>query len=205
MSEKARQYDEQAEGWSDAAYADSERYLERRARLVVELGPPLAPGDRVLDLAAGDGGLGQFLGRYGVDYLAVDASASMVEAARRRGRAAELGDLNEYEPAAPVAATTCFRALYYARDRAAFFRRVARYTERKLVFDLNPRQYALAEVERELGDAGFTGLALHPFFTPQTVALPSPLGAALRLAERVPPLARIALRFRFTYVCAASL
>ena len=77
----------------------------------------------------------------------------MVEAARRRvGDRAEivLADLNDYRPPAPVACTTCFRAVYYARDRRAFFRHVAGYTERKLVFDLNPRQYRVEDVVADL-------------------------------------------------------
>jgi hypothetical protein len=130
----------------------------------------------------------------------------MVEAAQRRlGERArvEHADLNTYEPPAPVAATTVFRAIYYARDRLDFFRRAAAYTERKLVFDLNPRQYRVADVAGDLRAAGWTGLELRPFFTPQTVALPGPVAAALRAAERSGPLARLALRFRFTYVCAA--
>ena len=106
--------------------------------------------------------------------------------ARRHGVAAELGDLNEFAPAAPVAATCVFRAIYYARDRAAFFRHVAGYTERKLVFDLNPRQYRLEDVRADLRAAGFARLELRPFFVPQTVALPRPAVAALRArrAER---------------------
>src|SRR5205085_1164046 len=80
------------------------------------------------------------------EYAAVDASEEMVRAARARGARVELADLNDYAPPEPVAATTCFRAIYYARDRRAFFRQVAAYTEKKLVFDLNPRQYELREV-----------------------------------------------------------
>jgi hypothetical protein len=203
---KADQYDRAAERWSEDAYADAAGYLARRAELVVALGPPLESGDTVLDLACGDGGLGEHLLRHGVGYLGVDLSAPMVEAAQRRlGERATVqqADLNSYEPPAPVAATTVFRAIYYARDRAAFFRRTAAYTERKLVFDLNPRQYRVADVERDLRAAGWERLELRPFFTPQTVALPGPVGAVLRAAERAGPLARLALRFRFTYVCAA--
>ena len=102
-----------------------------------------------------------------------------------------------------MAATTFFRAIYYARDRLAFFRHVAGYTERKLVFDLNPRQYRLEDVAADLRAAGFTRLATRPFFVPQTVALPRPLAAALVAAERAGPLARLALRYRFTYLVAA--
>ena len=195
------QYAAGAEGWSEQ-YADAAAYLSHRAELVVSLGPRLEPGDRVLDLACGDGALAAFLP--GLEYLGVDASPEMVAAARRNGVAAELGDLNDFVPAAPVAATCVFRAIYYARDRAAFFRQVAAYTERKLVFDLNPRQYRLEDVRADLRAAGLTRLELRPFFVPQTVALPRPAVGALRVAERMGPAARLALRFRFTYLCVCS-
>jgi SAM-dependent methyltransferase len=194
-------YAAQAERWSDDAYADAETYLAHRAKLIVSLGPALVSGDTVLDLACGDGGLGGHLP--GLRYVGVDASPQMVDAARRRGRDVVLADLNDYEPPQPVVATTCFRAIYYARDRAAFFRRVAGYTERKLVFDLNPRQYRLAEVRAELRTAGFDGFELRPFFAPQRVSLPRPAAAGLRGLERSGPLARLLLAFRFSYLCAA--
>jgi SAM-dependent methyltransferase len=194
-------YGEQAERWSDDAYADAEAYLAHRAELIVSLGPVLVPGDSVLDLACGDAGLAAHLP--GLRYVGVDASPQMVAAALRRGREVVLADLNDYEPAQPVTATTCFRAIYYARDRAAFFRRVAEYTDRKLVFDLNPRQYPVGEVKAELRKAGFDRLVLRPFFAPQRVSLPGPAAAVLRGLERSGPLARLLLRFRFSYLCAA--
>jgi SAM-dependent methyltransferase len=194
-------YSEQAERWSDDAYADAGAYLAHRAELIVSLGPVLVPGDSVLDLACGDAGLAAHLP--GVRYVGVDASPQMVDAARRHGREVVLADLNDYEPAQPVTATTCFRAIYYARDRAAFFRRVAEYTDRKLVFDLNPRQYPVGEVEADLREAGFDRLVLRPFFAPQRVSLPGPAAAVLRGLERSGPLARLLLRFRFSYLCAA--
>src|SRR5205085_11406036 len=191
-----------AEGWSEEQYADSTAYLRHRADLIVSLGPRLVAGDRVLDLACGDAGLAAFLKPF--EYLGVDASEAMVREARARGARAELADLNEFEPAEPVAATTCFRAIYYARDRRELFRRIAGYTEKKLVFDLNPRQYDLCEVRDDLRAAGFDRLELRPFFVPQTRALPPPFAALLRAAEVGGPLARLVLRFRFTYLCAAS-
>jgi SAM-dependent methyltransferase len=190
-----------AEGWSEEQYADSQAYLAHRAELIVTLGPALGPGDTVLDLACGDGGLAAYLQDYA--YAGVDASPEMVAAAARRGRNVVLGDLNDYEPPQPVVATTCFRAIYYARDRRAFFEHVARYTERKLVFDLNPRQYRVDDVRADLRAAGFNGLVLRPFFSPQRHALPSAAAAALRGLERAGPLARLLLKVRFSYLCAA--
>jgi SAM-dependent methyltransferase len=201
VTDTSAKYARAAERWSEEQYADSVAYLRHRAELIVSLGPPLEPGDRVLDLACGDAGLADFLRPY--EYLGVDASEEMVRAARARGARVELADLNDYEPPEPVAATTCFRAIYYARDRRAFFRRVASYTEKKLVFDLNPRQYDVDEVRADLSAAGFHQVALRPFFVPQTKKLPSLAAALLRAAERGGPLARAALKVRFTYFVAA--
>ncbi len=207
MTAKDEQYARQAQDWTERAYADVTAYLEHRAELIAELGERLGPGDEVVDLACGDAGLGEALLRRGLRYRGVDSTPEMVEAARRRlgARAAvDLGDLNDYIPPRPVAATTVFRAIYYARDRAAFFRHVSGFTETKLVFDLNPRQYRVEDVLADLRAAGLSTVLLHPFFVPQTVSLPGPLLAAAKALERSGPLARLTLRARFTYLVAAS-
>jgi hypothetical protein len=191
-----------AERWSAEAYADGQAYLAQRAALVCSLGPRLEPGDTVLDLACGDAGLGDFLP--GQTYRGVDASPQMAEAARKRGYDVTEADLNDYTPPEPVQATLIFRAIYYARDRRALFGRIAGFTEKKLVFDLNPRQYRLEDVRADLAAAGFDRLAVWPFFVPQTRALPAPVARTLRGLERSGPLARLLLRFRFTLLCAAS-
>jgi hypothetical protein len=188
--------------WTEREYADPVPYLRHRAELIRSLGPPLEDGDRLVDLACGDGGLADFLP--GIDYLGVDADPRMVEEAASKGRTVVHADLNEFTPDEPVAATTLFRAVYYTRDRRAFFRHVGGYTRRKLVFDLNPRQYAVDDVLADLEAAGWPHVSLRPFFVPQTRALPGPLGGALILAERSGALARLALRHRFTYLVAAG-
>ena len=76
------------------------------------------------------------------------------------------------EPPEPVQATTIFRAIYYARDLRTLLERIAGYTEVKLVFDLNPRQFRLADIRPDLHAAGFDRLDVRPFFVPQTRALP---------------------------------
>jgi SAM-dependent methyltransferase len=223
VTDKAGQFAGKAERWSETAYASPDAYLAHRAELVATLGTVLAPGDEVLDLACGDGGLGPHLLARGLRYRGVDAEPAMVEAAakllastRLRDNACgdspqalsdaasvvEQGELDTYEPPAPVAATTVFRAIYYARDRPAFFARARSFTEKKLVFDLNPRQYRVAEIVSELEAAGFRRVVLRPFLVPQTRRLP---GAAVRLAiaAETTPLAQLALRRRFTYLVAA--
>lgn len=205
-ADKAGQYRRKAQGWSEREYADGRTYLERRADLIVSLGTVLQPGDEVLDLACGDGALGEALVLRGLRYRGVDVTEEMVVEARRRlGTRAvvELGDLNDYMPPDQVVATTVFRAVYYARDRRAFFGRVASYTTTKLLLDLNPRQYRVDDVVGDLRAAGFDRVALRPFFVPQRVALPRLGALTLRGAEQVGPLARLALRFRFTYLVSA--
>ena len=203
---KPGEYARKAAGWTDAAYADASAYLDHRAELIASLGGRLAAADHVLDLACGDGGLGEHLLARGLGYTGVDVEPAMVEAARTRlgDRAAvEVGDLTRYAPAGPVAVTTVFRAIYYADDRAAFFARVAGFTEKKLVFDLNPRQFHVADVTSDLAVAGFRRIELRPFFVPQSRRLPSLATGALKALERTGPLARLALRARFTYLVAA--
>src|SRR5205823_11394536 len=116
-------YAGKAHCWSDEQYADMPAYLGHRAELVRVLGPPLEPGDAVLDLACGDGGLGDFLPEQ--RYVGVDASEEMVAAGRGRGRELVRADLNHFVPPQPVQATTIFRAIYYAHDRRALLARIA--------------------------------------------------------------------------------
>jgi SAM-dependent methyltransferase len=195
-----------AERWSDASYANAARYLSHRAEILCSLGPPLVPGDRVLDLACGDGALGRSLLPRGLAYIGVDGSESMVAAARKGlAGAAEIvrADINDYQPESPVAATTLFGALYYVRDRPAFFSRVASFTEKKFVFNMSPRRFRLDEIRSELLAAGFSRLVTRPFLVPQSVRLPDSLLRLLIAAERTGPFARSLLRFRFSYMCAA--
>lgn len=201
MTSSWDKYADAAAGWTEDAYADAPTYLSRRAELVRTLGPPLERDDVVLDLACGDGGLADFLPEQ--RYVGVDASSEMVEAAKRRGVEVVLSDLNEFEPSTPVQATTIFRAIYYARDRRALLERIAGYTECKLVFDLNPRQYFLDDIRADLRTVGFDRLAVQPFFVPQSIAPKAPVAGLLEIAERIGPIARLILRARFTYMCSA--
>jgi SAM-dependent methyltransferase len=196
-------YGPQAEGWSERSYADSAKYLRRRADVIAR---GLERGDLVLDLACGDGGLGDVLLARGLRYHGVDASPAMAAAARvRLGDRAKIeqDDLNAFHPGEAVDATTVFRAIYYARDHDAFFARVASYTRKKLVFDLNPRQYDVDEMLGRVRAAGFPHVELRPFLFPQRFPLPFPLDALAGAVEQVGALARLALRYRFTYVVTA--
>lgn len=203
MSGVVPKYDAIAERYSAHDYADAERYYARRARLVVEHGPTLEPGETVLDIACGDGGLGRHLLELGIDYRGIDASERMVEVAQRvLGDRVRQGTF-DYEPPEPVDATTIFRSLYFAPERRAFLARVRGYTRRKLVFDFDPRAFDTRELLDDVRAAGWEHVELRPFLMPQRAALPRPLQAALHALEPLPG-ARALTRVRFPLLVSAS-
>jgi SAM-dependent methyltransferase len=192
-------YDAIAEEYSARDYANAERYYARRATLIAR---GLQPGANVLDIACGDGGLGRVLVELGFDYHGIDASTRMVDVARRT-----LGDrvgqgTFDYEPPAPVDATTIFRSLYLVPDRRAFLERVRGYTTRKLVFDFDPRAYSTRDVRADLRAAGWERVELRPFLLPQRASLPKPLQATLYALEPLPG-AQLLTRIRFPLLVTA--
>jgi methyltransferase family protein len=205
--ETSAKYASIADTFTEHEYGDPGRYFRHRADIVVALGSPLAPGDRLLDLACADASFAPPLLARGIVYTGLDANEGMVAAARARvGDAAEIvaGDLLAYVPPRPVAATTIFRSLHFVGDRRAFFAHVAAYTERKLVFDANPRRLPLATLRAELAAAGLDRVETRPFFLPQHAALPAAAARALELLERSGPAARAVLSRRFNVIVAAT-
>ena len=198
-------FDRIADGYSEHDYADPVRYGARRAKVIVELGSRLEPGESVLDLGCGDGIMAAPLGGYGLRYRGVDASEGMVAAARARnpGLPFEVGRSEDYEPPEPVDGTICLRSFYYPPDRRAFFRGVAGYTRRKFVFDFRPRVHDADSVVADLEAAGFHRIELRPFFLPQLRRLPGPVIPIVYAAERTGPLALRATRRYGRLFCAA--
>ena len=109
-------------------------------------------------------------------------------AAARRPAAVELGDLNDYAPAGAGRRDDGLpRDLLRRRPRRVLRAGSPAFTERKLVFDLNPRQYRVADVRRPSCDAaGFARVELRPFFVPQTRRLPRPVGRRSRRRPSAP-------------------
>jgi SAM-dependent methyltransferase len=206
VTDGAPRYDDLAQDYSERTYADAPRTYARRLQLVRDLGTPLVPPDRVLDLGCGDASFGPWVLDAGLEYTGVDASRGMVEVASARVGAhrVELGDLATYRPPAAVAAATCFGAVKYVDDLSAFFRHVAEYATKKFVFDVLPREQSLADIRGAAVGAGFHAFEVRPFFVPQSRRLPRPAAAALEVAERIRPVAHRFLRARFSVVCAAS-
>lgn len=77
--------------WDPNDYAENARFVADFGGAVVDLLDP-QPGERILDLGCGDGALTEEIVRRGAVVVAVDSSASMIEAARLRGLDARAAD-----------------------------------------------------------------------------------------------------------------
>ena len=72
------------QSWNTSAYAANGRFVANLASGVVDLLSP-QPGEHILDIGCGDGALTEKLAATGALVTGVDASASMIDAARARG------------------------------------------------------------------------------------------------------------------------
>ncbi|HMF54444.1 MAG TPA: class I SAM-dependent methyltransferase, partial [Edaphobacter sp.] len=80
----AQQRQTLAQSWNTDAYAANGRFVATLASGVVDLLAPKA-GERILDVGCGDGALTEKISATGATVKGVDNSASMLEAARKRG------------------------------------------------------------------------------------------------------------------------
>jgi SAM-dependent methyltransferase len=109
--------------WDAQGYARNARFVSDLGMPVVEwLGP--APGESVLDLGCGDGALTARLKEMGVDVTGIDASQSMVEAARKLGLDAIEADMHEFELKREFDAIFTNAVLHWTRDIDAVLDRV---------------------------------------------------------------------------------
>jgi trans-aconitate methyltransferase len=111
---------------------NSSRY-EKNARFVSDLGEPLVdllnpqPGERILDLACGDGVLTEKIIAKGAEVVGVDGSADMVAAAQKRGVDARVVDAYHLDFAPEFDAVFSNAALHWMkRDPDAVIQGVRR-------------------------------------------------------------------------------
>jgi SAM-dependent methyltransferase len=112
------------QSWNAESYAKNARYVADFGGPVMELLAPRA-GERILDLGCGDGVLTEKLAAISASVVGVDASPSMVEAARRRGIDARV--VNGYDLAFAHEFDAVFSnaALHWMRDADAVIAKVA--------------------------------------------------------------------------------
>jgi len=110
---------------------NAERYMGN-ASFVSQLGLPVLallsaqPGERVLDVGAGEGTLACALRERGVDVVAVDAAPDLIDAARRKGLDARVMDAQALPFQAEFDAVFSNAALHWMPDIERVFSGVAR-------------------------------------------------------------------------------
>ena len=100
--------------WNSARYEKNARFVSDLGEPVVELLNP-QPGERILDLACGDGALTEKIVARGAEVVGVDGSADMVAAAQRRGVDARITDAHQLEFAAEFDAVFSNAALHWMK------------------------------------------------------------------------------------------
>lgn len=99
---------------------NSSRY-EKNARFVSDLGAPVLellnpqPGERILDLACGDGALTEKMIARGAEVVGIDGSADMVAAAQKKGIDARVIDAYQLDFAAEFDAVFSNAALHWMK------------------------------------------------------------------------------------------
>jgi len=111
--------------WNTAAYAAHGRFVAELAGGVVEL-LAVRSGEEILDLGCGDGALTERLVAAGAVVTGVDASPTMVAAARARGLRVDQTSATELRYEAAFDAVFSNAALHWIRDASAVLRGVHR-------------------------------------------------------------------------------
>jgi len=111
--------------WNTAAYAANGRFVATLAAGVVEL-LAAKPGEHILGLGCGDGALTEQLAATGAIVTGLDASASMVAAARARGLHIDHASATQLPYEDQFDAVFSNAALHWIRDAEAVLRGVHR-------------------------------------------------------------------------------
>lgn len=206
MTELREKYDRLARGFAEASYSNLKFDMWHRFNLAVGWGTRLSLGDRVLELGCGDGYLAMLFASRGYRYRGMDLSPKMVEAAKERLQIAgfdancEVSDLRSYSPGEPYDAIVSYMHAFftYVENPLDVLSRLHPFVRKKMVLDLNPRgDLSLEDGIALMRSSGFRRVSWRPFFVPKEKGLPEWGLKSLAMAELVPLVRRVPLRWKF--------
>lgn len=207
----ADKYDRLAPNFAKGTYANLTFDMERRRHLAMEWGSRVVEGDSVLELGCGDGALAELFVRRGLRYSGTDLSPQMVRTTSTRlealGAVADVfqGDVSELALARNYDLIVSYMGAFfsYVVEPVEVLRRFRPRIAKKIVVDVNPRIVPLKVAIGALESARYRDIRWRPFFVPMTVRLPTPVLQAFTLAESIPVLRRLPLRWKFLCLIAA--
>ena len=205
MQEK---YDRLAPGFAEASYANLSYFMECRYELATQWGPPMLPGESILELGCGDGYLARLFVMRGYQYSGSDISREMIEASRERLRKEDLRgdffvcDVNDLKLETSYDIIVGYMANFFAfaRDPFKVISQLSSHARKKIILDLNPRVTDPAQAVRIMKDAGLSNIAWRPFMVPKMRRLPVFLLKALTKCETIPVLRKLPIMWKFN-VC----
>src|SRR5215468_4000362 len=158
--------------WDPERYARTARFVSDLGMAVLELLAP-QPGERILDLACGDGALTEKLVAMGCQVVGVDGSAAQIEAARQRGLDAHVMDGEHLRFDAEFDAVFSNAALHWMKRADAVIEGVRRALKVGGRFVAECGGYGcVAKIEAALVAAltrrGVDGHAANPWYFPTT-------------------------------------
>lgn len=192
--------------FSEKSYVNVEEFMKHRLELILRWGCPLQPGDRVLELACGDGYLGCLLAKHGFRYTGLDIAPGMIEAARQRAQAQRVRaefvvmDMNYPIIDDEFELIISFRTFFtYAQEPVKVLRWMRAHTLKKIIVDWNHLcALPLHEAVQLVRDAGFVRVEIRPFLVPMKRRIPRVIQRLLYALETVPPLGLLLTRSKFS-------
>ncbi len=206
MNLSADKYDLLADGFAERTWANLTFEMQRRLALSMTWGSRLNAADSVLEFGCGDGYLAQLFVTSGLSYRGMDQSPKMIAMAQRRLMEAglkvrfEVSDVADLSLTEPVDAIVSYMGAFFTfvQDPLSLLRRVRPRIRKKIILDLNPRgRIDLASAIAVLQAAGFRKVTWRPVFVPTSVKLPDFALRALALAEEIPVVRNLPIRWRF--------
>lgn len=207
ISERTRVW---ADGYeSGKEYVDPAVYFGRRLALFEGWGPPNQPGDHVLQIGCGDGYFAELLLDRGYRVTACDHAQPLLDKTARRCESAfqagtlglQLLDINQLPLPVQGPFDQTFAIMrsffHYSKSPRQTLKELAGMTRKKLLVDLDPREYTVESAKADLLDSGFRPVSVRAFLTPQKRRLNPLLQKALDWSETIPWIYRPIVRKKF--------
>jgi len=186
-------YDQLSSQFTEREYKAPATYFGHRLEIIRTWGPPLQEGDSILHIGCGDGYLTRMLADKGYKVHACDLSEGMLHQTQKRCSGlpvtTSLCDVNRPEtldgPPVDCIVAIMRSFFHYCELPQTTLQTLHRRARKKLIIDVDPREYSVRDATRALKQSGFSNVQMRAFLAPQTQVLPNCLQRFLFKMETV--------------------